>query len=139
RPVRQLADGVAAISRGDLAPRIEAATSDEIGRLAVAFNHMASQLLQQRAALEAAHTELEHRFAELSDLKGYTDHILGSLTTGIVTLDLQGRIVTLNAAAEALTGCRLADIAGRPAPVAFGGTPEMGALLARTLESGVAG
>jgi PAS domain S-box-containing protein len=139
RPVRQLADGVAAISRGDLAPRIEAATSDEIGRLAVAFNHMASQLLQQRAALEAAHTELEHRFAELSDLKGYTDHILGSLTTGIVTLDLQGRIVTLNAAAETLTGCRLADIAGRPAPVAFGRTPEIGALLTRTLESGVAG
>jgi PAS domain S-box-containing protein len=139
RPVRQLADGVAAISRGDLAPRIETATADEIGRLAVAFNHMAGQLLQQRGALEVAHAELERRFAELSDLKSYTDHIFGSLTTGIVTLDLEGRVVTLNAAAEGLTGCSLPAIAGRPAPEAFVRTPELGALLARTLESGVAG
>ena len=134
RPVRQLADGVAAISRGDLDQRIEAATSDEIGRLALAFNHMARELRQQRAALTAAHGELERRFAELSDLKSYTDHILASLANGIVTFDLAGRVVTLNAAAEALTGCRLADVRGRrlrrgvPAPAGAGPPDRPGAL-----------
>jgi PAS domain S-box-containing protein len=137
RPVRQLADGATAISRGDLAQRIEAVGSDEIGGLALAFNHMASQLLQQRTALEAAHAELEQRFAELSDLKSYTDHILGSLINGIVTLDLEGHIVTLNAAAEALTGCRLADVRGRRFTEAFGAGSELGETLAQTLATGV--
>jgi len=139
RPVRQLAEGAAAISRGELAPRIEAMTSDEIGRLAVAFNHMASQLLQQRTALEAAHAELERRFAELSDLKSYTDHILGSLVNGIVTVDLDGRIVTLNTAAERLTGCRLSDIRGRAFAEALGALPDLGEVLGQTLASGVGG
>ncbi len=133
RPMRALADGVAAISRGDLDQRIEADTSDEIGRLALAFNHMASQLLQQRTALTAAHAELELRFAELIDLKSYTDHIFGSLTSGIVTLDLDGRVATLNPAAESLTGCRLADVRGRPGAEAFAHMPELSELLTRTL------
>ena len=139
RPVRQLADGVAAISRGDLDQRIEAVTSDEIGRLALSFNHMASELRQQRAALTAAHGELERRFAELSDLKSYTDHILASLANGIVTFDLTGRVVTLNAAAEALTGCRLADVGGRHCDEVFSHLPELSRQFARALSTGTGG
>jgi methyl-accepting chemotaxis protein len=41
RPVRQLADGVAAIARGELDQRIDPGRSDELGRLALAFNEMA--------------------------------------------------------------------------------------------------
>src|SRR5206468_1227448 len=48
RPVQRLAEGAVAISRGELAQRIEPTTADEIGRLAAAFNHMAVQLVQQR-------------------------------------------------------------------------------------------
>jgi PAS domain S-box-containing protein len=139
RPMRQLADGVAAISRGDLDQRIEAVTSDEIGRLALSFNHMASELRQQRTALTAAHDELERRFAELSDLKSYTDHILASLANGIVTFDLSGRVVTLNAAAEALTGCRLADVGGRHCDEVFSHLPGLGRQLARALSTGTGG
>jgi PAS domain S-box-containing protein len=113
--------------------------SDEIGGLTLAFNHMASQLLQQRTALEAAHAELERRFAELSDLKSYTDHILGSLASGVVTVDLDGRIVTLNPAAEALTGCRLADVRGRPFAQAFGAGSDLGEVLGETLATGSGG
>src|SRR5262249_48368604 len=40
RPVRQLALGADAVSRGELEQRIEPSTIDEIGRLAEAFNHM---------------------------------------------------------------------------------------------------
>jgi PAS domain S-box-containing protein len=133
RPVRLLAHGVAAISRGDLGHRIETASSDEIGQLALAFNHMASELSEERTALQAAHAELERRFAELSDLKSYTDHVFGSLTSGIVTLDLDGRVVTLNPAAESLTGVRLADVRGRPGSEAFAHIPELSELLARAL------
>jgi PAS domain S-box-containing protein len=135
RPVRQLADGAAAISRGELSQRIEPSTSDEIGHLAIAFNHMAAQLFQQRAALEAAHAELRQRFEELADLKSYTDSILGSLITGIVTLDLDGRVVTLNPAAELLTGLFTPEVAGRYCTEVFAHTPEVGDLLMETLAS----
>ncbi len=135
RPVRQLAEGAAAISRGELSQRIEPSTSDEIGHLAIAFNHMAAQLFQQRAALEAAHAELRQRFEELADLKSYTDSILGSLTTGIVTLDLDGRVVTLNSAAELLAGLFAPEVAGRYCTEVFAHTPEVGDLLMETLAS----
>jgi PAS domain S-box-containing protein len=136
RPVRQLAAGAVAISRGDLDQRVDATTSDEIGQLAVAFNDMARQLreqrstlLDQRTALEAAHDELRERFAELSDLKSYTDNILNSLTSGIVTLDLEGRVVTLNGAAEALLGCPPGSARGHPLAEVLAHAPELAAIL----------
>lgn len=133
RPVRQLAAGATAISRGDLNQRIEPVSGDEIGELALAFNHMASQLSHQRAALEEAHGALSLRFEELADLKSYTDNILRSLTTGIVTIDLEGRVVTLNPAAELLTGFFTGEATGRYCTELFSHTEEIGDLLMETL------
>ena len=135
RPVRQLADGAKAVSRGDLTQRIDAATTDEIGQLAEAFNHMTAQLLQQRTALEDAHTELSQRFREMADLKSYTDSILSSLTTGVVTIDLEGRVVTLNPAAELLTGFFAGEAVGRYSTEVFASTGEIADVLMETLTS----
>ncbi|PYN82460.1 MAG: hypothetical protein DMD96_06060 [Candidatus Rokuibacteriota bacterium] len=135
RPVQQLAKGAAAISRGELNQRIEPSTADEIGRLAAAFNHMAAQLLHQRTALEEAHAGLRRQFEELADLKSYTDNILGSLTSGIVTIDLDGRVVTLNPTAELLTGFFRGEAAGRYCTELFAHTPELSDLLTETLAS----
>jgi PAS domain S-box-containing protein len=135
RPVQQLAEGAAAISRGDLNQRIEPTTGDEIGRLAAAFNHMAAQLRQQRSALEDANSELRRRFDELADLKTYTDNVLASLTTGIVTVDLDGRVVTLNPAAEMMTGFFAGEVDGRYCTEVFASTPELGEMLMETIAS----
>jgi PAS domain S-box-containing protein len=135
RPVQQLAEGAAAISRGELNLRFEPATDDEIGRLAVAFNHMAAQLRQQRTALEGANAELRQRLEELADLKSYTDNILASLTNGIVTVDLDGRVVTLNPAAELMTGFFAGEVIGRYCTEVFEQTPELGEILMETIAS----
>jgi two-component system, NtrC family, nitrogen regulation sensor histidine kinase GlnL len=137
RPVAQLADGVSAIARGELDQRIDPGRSDELGRLALAFNEMAAQLRQQRRDLEVADATLRQRFAELSDLKSYTDHILRSLMNGLVTLDLDGRVVTVNPAAELLTGCAASTLTGRPATDAFHHLPELRDLLLETLRTRV--
>jgi PAS domain S-box-containing protein len=142
RPVRQLAAGAVAISRGELVQRVEPTTSDEIGQLATAFNDMARQLheqrsalIEQRTALEEAHGELRRRFAELSDLKSYTDHILDSIVNGIVTLDLEGRVVTLNEAAESLLGCPpVAAARGRHVAEVLAHSPELVALLQAAIQ-----
>ena len=137
RPVQQLADGAVAIARGELNQRIEPATDDEIGRLAAAFNHMAAQLARERAALEDVNTELRRGLEELADLKGYTDNILASLTSGIVTIDLEGRVVTLNPAAEIMTGFFAGEVAGRYSTEVFAHTPELAELLMETLANHV--
>jgi PAS domain S-box-containing protein len=133
RPVRQLARAADAVSRGELEQRIEPSTIDEIGRLAEAFNHMTAQLLQQRTALEDAHGELSRRFRELADLKSYTDNILSSLTTGVVTIDLEGRVVTLNPAAELLTGFFAGEAVTRYCTEVFASTGEIADVLMETL------
>ena len=133
RPVRALSEGAAAISRGELNQQIVPSRSDEIGQLAVAFNHMADQLFQQRTALETAHSDLQRHFEELGDLKSYTDSILESLTSGIITLDLEGRVVTMNAAAELLTGLFGPEAIGRYCSEVFSHSPEVVEVLMETL------
>ena len=133
RPVRELAAGATAISRGELLQRIEPSTFDELGALAVAFNHMAEQLFQERRALEDAHHELRRRFEELEDVKRYTENILASITSGIVTVDLEGRVVMLNAAAEMLTGFFAGEVTSRYGTELFAQAPEIGEMLMETL------
>ncbi|HEY5725356.1 MAG TPA: ATP-binding protein [Methylomirabilota bacterium] len=135
RPVRELAAGAEAIARGELDQRIAPTGLGEIGQLALAFNHMASQLLQQRTDLEATHAEVRSRFQELADLKRYTDSILSSITSGIVTLDLDGRVATVNPAAEILTGLFAEEIVGRYCAEVFAHTPEVAEILMETLAS----
>jgi two-component system sensor histidine kinase AtoS len=135
RPVQQLAEGADAIARGELSQRIDPVADDEIGRLAVAFNHMATQVAQQRTALEQANAELRRGFEELADLKSYTDNILASLATGLVTVDLDGRVVTLNPAAELMTGFFSGEVRGRYCTEVFAHTPDLAELLMETLAS----
>jgi two-component system sensor histidine kinase AtoS len=135
RPMRKLAEGAAAISRGELNQRILPASSDEIGQVAIAFNHMASQLFQQRTALETAHADLRSHFEKLADLKSYTDSILESLTSGIITVDLDGRVVTMNAAAELLTGLFAAEATGRYCTEILSHSPEVVEILMESLAS----
>ena len=124
-PVRQLAAGAEAISRGELDQQIAPAGQDEIGQLALTFNHMAAQLRHHQAEIEAAHAELRHRFEQLAELKNYTDSIFGSVTSGIVTLDLDGRVATLNPAAEMLSGLFAPDVTGRYCQEVFAHSPEL--------------
>ena len=138
RPMEQLAASAAAISRGEAAPRIEPATDDEIGRLAAAFNHMAAQVLKAHGALEDTNVELRRRLEELADLKSYTDNVLASLPSGIVTVDLDGRVVTLNPAGELMTGFFSGEVTGRYCSEVFAATPEIADTLMETIGARVA-
>jgi two-component system sensor histidine kinase AtoS len=79
--------------------------------------------------------ELHRRLEELEDVRSYTDSIVNSLTTGIVTVDLEGRVVTLNPTAELLTGFFRGEAAGRYCTELFAETPQLGEVLMETLAS----
>ncbi len=63
RPIMRLADSAAALAEGRFDARVPVDTHDEVGRLSVAFNHMAAQLQSSYDTLER---KVEQRTAELS-------------------------------------------------------------------------
>jgi len=49
----------------------------------------------------------------LTELKGYHEHIVHSMSSGLLTTDLEGRLTSFNRAAEDISGYRLEEIKGK--------------------------
>jgi two-component system, NtrC family, sensor histidine kinase PilS len=78
------------------------------GFMAVASlsGYLAEGLRRTGAQLEIASTQLE-------DLQAFNQHVIDSLTSGLATCDMDGRILTFNRAAEAITALTSSDAVGR--------------------------
>ena len=63
QPILRLADSAAVVAGGNLQTRVDVESSDEIGQLAVAFNHMTLELANSHATLEH---RIEQRTRELA-------------------------------------------------------------------------
>jgi len=50
---------------------------------------------------------------QLADLQAFSQHIINSLTSGLATTDVEGRVLTFNRAAESICGITAADAVGR--------------------------
>jgi two-component system sensor histidine kinase PilS (NtrC family) len=58
--------------------------------------------------------ELATKQADLRDLEAFTDLIFDSVGTGIIALDREHRVTTLNRAAERIMGLAASSVTGRP-------------------------
>ena len=85
--------------------------SNLFGFLAVAY---LSSLLAQ--SLRRKGIELEEKREELLELQDFTEDIIHSMRGGLLTTDLEGRIVLLNRTGEEILGYRFVDIRGRKLP-----------------------
>ena len=119
RPVQRLAEGARAIGAGQFDVRLEAESSDELGSLVEAFNMMAAELRTSREKLEQSGRDLEHKNVEVEARRRYIETILERVATGVISLDADGRISTVNGAAERLLALG-PDAAGQPARDVFG-------------------
>ena len=54
--------------------------------------------------LRSTGAALEHTSNQLADLQAFSDHVISSLTGGLATTDIKGRILSFNKAAESITG-----------------------------------
>jgi|GEM_PF-2232322 len=96
-PVRRLAAASRSIAEGQYDTRLETEARDEMGSLVADFNRMGRALAGQRA--------------DLIRRRDYIEAVLRHATTGVVSTDAQGLVVTINPAAQGLLG----GAAGAPA------------------------
>ncbi|MBO1924740.1 ATP-binding protein [Thiomicrorhabdus sp. 6S3-12] len=98
-PIRVLARGTKAVSRGDYTIRMPVKQQDEFGDLINSFNDMIARIAQARNDIK-----LSHQQAEVQKL--YLQAIIQNLSSGVITLDTQKQIRTLNSAAERILGIK---------------------------------
>ncbi|HEY8495260.1 MAG TPA: ATP-binding protein [Myxococcota bacterium] len=107
-PIRALAEGTAQVARGNLDVVVEEQADDEVGFLVRSFNRMTSDLKEARDRLERTNAELERR-------RSYMEVVLRNVGAGVVSLDAEGRIHTINPSAQRLLGVPPGvGVAGRP-------------------------
>ncbi|MGN7357404.1 HAMP domain-containing sensor histidine kinase [Paenibacillus sp. SAF-054] len=88
QPMQKLISAAEAISKGEYSTRLSIVTSDEIGKLANTFNHMA--------------TELEDNIRNLNQEKEHLASVLRSMSDAVITIDNSGHIVLTNPPAQKL-------------------------------------
>ncbi|AKJ27039.1 sensor histidine kinase [Caldimonas brevitalea] len=106
RPLLLLAEGVRQVAAGDLTPKQVFATRDELGGLTRSFADMTQQLSDARSLAQRSLDELEAA-------KGNLQTILDNLTAGVVVLDEQGRIQSVNPGATRILRLPVGAYVGR--------------------------
>ncbi|MFU8834593.1 PAS domain-containing sensor histidine kinase [Roseovarius autotrophicus] len=125
RPVGRLTSAAQRVGEGDLDTQVrEEEGDDEIAQLSRYFNQMTRQLKGQRDRLLANTRQIERR-------RRLFDSVLGSVSSGVVGLDAEGRVTFVNRAAE-----RLLDWQEDQQSLALSmAVPEFGALFDRLMQS----
>ena len=105
-PIQQLAEGTEKVASGDLDFHIDIAAKDEIGKLVNSFNKMTHDLKASKDQLEKTNIDLERR-------KEYMEIILKSIAAGVISIDKEGNISTINKSAERMLGIEGDRVLGR--------------------------
>ena len=103
-PIQALAEGTREISRGNFQHRVDVDTRDELGMLVQSFNNMTSQLADSRHQIDDFTRNLQVALQEIESRRKLLETVLESIPTGVISLDAEGRVVTLNTAAYRLFG-----------------------------------
>jgi nitrogen fixation/metabolism regulation signal transduction histidine kinase len=106
-PVADLAQGTRAVANGDYDTQLPHHSHDELGFLVDSFNQMTRRLSHARDTAQASRRQLERQ-------RRYLKAVLGSLSSGVVTLGNTNRIRTANIAAAEILGVDLRRYAGQP-------------------------
>ena len=98
-PIKALAEASKEIARGNLSHRVTTVADDELALLAESFNQMTTQLEENRSRIEAGAAELRDKNMALRERRNYIETVLQSLSTGVISVDENDCVTTLNASA----------------------------------------
>ena len=86
KPIKKLTNFCKKVSKGDYQNKIDIKRQDEFGLLANSFNEMIQKINQSTN--------------KLKNLKEFNEDILRSTTTGIISVDQDGEVISINRAAK---------------------------------------
>lgn len=101
-PIKALAEASNEVARGNLGYRVTTIADDELALLADSFNQMTAQLEENRRKLEANAQELREKNLAIEERRNYIETVLESLSTGVISLDENNQVTTINAAAATM-------------------------------------
>jgi nitrogen fixation/metabolism regulation signal transduction histidine kinase len=104
-PLAALAEGTRAVAQGDFSRQHVVQSSDELGMLTGMFNQMTQQLAETNRVSERQQREVENA-------KLYLESILAHLSSGVLVVDAEHRLRSVNASAAQILGVPLMDMQG---------------------------
>lgn len=97
-PIKHLESVTWKIAHGNLQTRVNVVSNDELGQLGKTFNNMADQL--------------QSKINEVVDKQNRLESILKSMQSGVIAVDNEDRIITINPYAQKIFGIN-ADVTGK--------------------------
>lgn len=108
-PIQALAKATQQIARGNLNYRITTKAHDELGVLVDSFNQMAGQLGRSRQQIDDFTNSLQQAVEEIERRRKLMETILENIPTGVLSLDSNGGVNRINAAAVTMFGPQAAS------------------------------
>lgn len=102
-PVRMLSQATTRIAEGDFSQNIPVHSDDEIGFLVKSFNSMSSQLYESSALAHRAQTDAINK-------QWYLENVLSHLSSGVLSINNDFRILMTNSAAAKILNLKVKDI-----------------------------
>ncbi|GGA45519.1 cell wall metabolism sensor histidine kinase WalK [Psychrobacillus lasiicapitis] len=82
RPISDMRKQAQAMAKGNFSRKVRVYGNDEIGQLAIAFNHMTNRLQEAQSTTEAERRKLAS--------------VLANMTDGVIATDRKGRVILIN-------------------------------------------
>lgn len=113
RPLQELVDATHAVAGGNLDVRINSYSADEIGMLVQSFNLMTDDLRTKQNALNVSNVELLRSNQEIERRQQYMEIVLRNIAAGVISIDSEGILRTINTSAERLLGLNAEKVLGK--------------------------
>ncbi len=106
-PISDLAEGTRAVAAGDYSKRLPLPGNDELGFLVQSFNQMTRRI-------ERARNDAQQSRQQAEEQRAYMEGVLANLSSGVLTLDREHTLRSLNQAAIEILDVELAEELGQP-------------------------
>ncbi len=101
-PIQVLAEATKEVALGNYSVSLSPKTDDETGQLIKSFNQMTHDLQKHKSQAEESRARLQKTNEELERRRQYMEIVLRNITTGVISVDSDNRITSINSAAENL-------------------------------------
>ncbi len=105
-PIQKLAQATEEVASGNLNVDIGLKRDDEIGLLIDSFNHMVRELKESKDSIQSAYAESDRR-------RLCMENILENIQSGVISLDAEGTVITINSSACSILNVAPGDVMGK--------------------------